>query len=165
MVLSEAEFFRAWIQQHLDLIQAEREAEVEETALLFSKSSQHLLALNGLALLNLSPCSVSVGLGGKTLIELEPDQAYHSSPALPQHTFKPGDLAGLAKPEKGGKEAKSGKEKEKEQDQIQGVVSKVLEGKIVLAVDDAKRPQSEELDIPQRCALWASFLCFYFFSS
>lgn len=153
--LSEADYFRAWIQQHLDLITAEREAEVNETALLFSRSSHQLLAANGLAVLSLVPVNVSVGLGGKTLIELEPDSAYHPSGQLPPNVFRPGDLAGLAPPESSSSSIKKSNEasskKSKEGDEISGVVSKVSDNKIVLAVDDAK--DNKELDVPQRCNL------------
>lgn len=153
--LSEAEYFRAWIQQHLDLIAAEREAEVTEMALLFSKSSHQLLAANGLAVLSLLPSNVSVGLGGKTLIELEPDSAFHPNGVLPPNVFRPGDLAGLAQPESGS--ASSKKKTSEQQDQISGIVSKVQENKIVLAVDESK--DNKELDIPQRCNLCVQAFC------
>lgn len=157
MVQSDAEHFRAWIQAHLDLIASERAAEVEETRLLFSKSSHHLLALNGLALLNLCPVNVSLGLGGKTLIELEPDAAFSKrdetgSASLGNHTFRPGDLAGLCLPEGSGN--KKGRTKDEvEAYDISGVVSKVWEGKIVLAVSDNNKTK-EELEVPQRCNMF-----------
>ena len=55
------EFF----ERQLELLKDEREAEIEQNALLLSKCSLKLLEQKGLALLNLSPVNIQVGMGGR----------------------------------------------------------------------------------------------------
>lgn len=85
------------LEQYLSRMRAlclqERMAEVEQSSLLLSACSPKLLEQKGLALLGLGISNVQIGLGGKSLIELERPLAYHSSPVFPPHTFRPGDIA------------------------------------------------------------------------
>ncbi|KDN46555.1 hypothetical protein RSAG8_04208, partial [Rhizoctonia solani AG-8 WAC10335] len=76
-----------------DLGLRERTAEVEQSSLLLSACSPKLLEQKGLALLGLGVSNVQIGLGGKSLIELERPSAYHTLPNFPPHTFRPGDIA------------------------------------------------------------------------
>jgi len=144
-----ADTFLAWYQRHLDLLQQERNIEIEETSLLLSKCSPRLLEQKGLALLNLSVSSLSIGLGGRSLVELERPAAYHTSQSLPPHTIRPGDLARLTEPSS---EKPSKSKKDVQKQEIDGVVSKVTETKIVLAVQ-TRNDTSDDFDIPQRCHL------------
>jgi DNA polymerase alpha-associated DNA helicase A len=59
----------------LSLLEAELQAELEETALLTSNASPKALQRAGLAILNLSLANQRTGLGGKTVLELELDSA------------------------------------------------------------------------------------------
>ncbi|KZT61335.1 P-loop containing nucleoside triphosphate hydrolase protein [Calocera cornea HHB12733] len=149
----------AFIARQRELLQAERDSDIERTSLLFSKCSPKLLEQRGLALGGLGVASVQLGLGGKSLVELERPTAYHTSPIFPPHTFRPGDLARIEqhvasaaprKPAKGGKKAtgdagEGGKA-------VEGVVYRVSDTKIVIAVDGDRGSQDgEDLDLPDRC--------------
>ncbi|KAH9027446.1 AAA domain-containing protein [Lactarius hengduanensis] len=63
-------------------------------SLIFPQNADRkLLEQKGLALNGLGVASIGVGLGNKTLIELERPSAYHTVTTLPPHTCRPGDLA------------------------------------------------------------------------
>jgi DNA polymerase alpha-associated DNA helicase A len=136
--------FLEWLDAHLKLLDAERTVEVEENALLLSNCPANVLERNGLAILNLGVSNLSIGLGDRTVIELERPAAHHASSTFPPHTFRPGDLARLVDPADKGK----GKQKQTEAAFIDGVISRVGESKIVLAVK-----ASQELEVPQRIHL------------
>jgi DNA polymerase alpha-associated DNA helicase A len=119
---------------------------VQENAALLSNCPAGQLERQGLALLNLGVASLSIGLGDKTLIELERPTAHHATPAFPSHTFRPGDLARLVNPA----DKPNAKAKPSEELRIDGVIARVFETKIVLAVKSA--PEGE---IPQRIHLYA----------
>jgi DNA polymerase alpha-associated DNA helicase A len=55
----------AFLNQHIDLLQLEREADEEQTRLLNSNCSPRLLEQRGLALGGLGVAGISQGLGGK----------------------------------------------------------------------------------------------------
>ncbi|KAI0080422.1 P-loop containing nucleoside triphosphate hydrolase protein [Panus rudis PR-1116 ss-1] len=145
---------RAFIDRHRSLLAKEREAEIERTSLLLSNCGPKVLEQKGLALGGLSVSSVAVGLGGKTLVELERSTAYHTSPLFPPHTFRPGDLARIEenvsnnasskKPSKAKKDTENKRSKAPE-----GVVYKVSDTRIVIAVDTSD--SGEDLDLPERC--------------
>ncbi|KZV78805.1 hypothetical protein EXIGLDRAFT_783246, partial [Exidia glandulosa HHB12029] len=82
-----------FIDRQRNLLQKERDAVIEQSTLLLSSCSAKLLEQRGLALLNLGVVNVRIGLGGKTLVELERPAAHASSPVFPPYTFRPGDLA------------------------------------------------------------------------
>lgn len=132
----------AFIQRQRDLLKAEREAVIEQATLLLSKSSPSLLQQQGLALLNLGVVNTSIGLGGQTLVTLERLAAYSSSPTLPPHTFRPGDLAGVQEHTSADKTLQNNS----------GVVFKVSETGITVAFD-TDRTGVKELNLPTRCTL------------
>ncbi|KAJ9115214.1 hypothetical protein QFC20_001081 [Naganishia adeliensis] len=145
----------AFLSRHLHLLVAERQAEIDQTSLLASKCSPKLLEKRGLAIGGLGVSNVSVGLGGKTQIELHLPLAYHNSPLLPPHTFRTGDPArletnpsnanGSSKKKVKATEGKSG---DGENEGVEGVVAKVTSEKITLSVDSNK-----ELELPERLRL------------
>ncbi|KAJ3536793.1 hypothetical protein NM688_g6788 [Phlebia brevispora] len=152
--LSTDEQIRAFIDKHRVLLAKEREADIERTSLLLTKCPPSLLEQKGLALGGLGVSNVTVGLGGKTLVELERSTAYSTTPLFPPHTFRPGDLARIEehastarKPSK----AKKGAE-EKVSKGTEGVVYKVSDTRIVIAVDPSES-SSDDLDLPERCRL------------
>ncbi|KZV75712.1 P-loop containing nucleoside triphosphate hydrolase protein [Peniophora sp. CONT] len=157
MVSSEADVL-AFIDRHRALLAAERAAEVERSALLLSNCGPKLLEQKGLALLSLGVSSISVGLGGKTLVELERPAAYHTSIVFPPHTIRPGDLvrieenvttnASKKKPASGSKKAASDG-KSQSSTGVEGVVYKASDTRIVIAVDLSD--SSDDLDVPERC--------------
>ncbi|ORY26302.1 P-loop containing nucleoside triphosphate hydrolase protein [Naematelia encephala] len=133
----------AFITRHEHLLQLEREAEEEQTRLLNSNCSPKLLEQRGLAIGSLGVSSLSVGLGGKNLIELSRPLAYHTSTTLPPHTFRNGDPVRIeahvtTKP----------KAKKEDDNAVEGVVYRVSAEKIVVAVDGSK-----EVDLPERLRL------------
>lgn len=144
---------RAFIARQRLLLTREREAEFERSSLLLSNCGPKLLEQKGLSLGGLGIVSVNIGLGGKTLVELERPAAYHSSSAFPPHTFRPGDLARIEanvatsgssrKPKKPGPEELKGAQPE-------GVVYKVSDTRIVIAIDSSDST-SDDLDLPERC--------------
>ncbi|TCD62127.1 hypothetical protein EIP91_007302 [Steccherinum ochraceum] len=145
---------RAFLDRQKELLQKEREAELDRYALILSNSSQKLLEQKGLALGNLTVANVSVGLGGRTLVELERSTAYHLSPLFPPHELRPGDIARieenastaakkkLVKSTEGGREAREN----------EGVVYKVSDTRIVLALDTSES-SGEDAELPERCRL------------
>ncbi|KAG5636874.1 hypothetical protein H0H81_006535 [Sphagnurus paluster] len=144
------------------LLKKERDAEIERSSLLLSNCSPKLLEQKGLSLAGLGISSVNIGLGGKTadvtegrLVELERPTAYHVNPTFPPHTFRPGDLARIeanisASIAKKGK-SKAGSEEIKAS-QSEGVVYKISDTRIVMAVDSSDT-SSEDLDLPERCRI------------
>ncbi|CAK5263685.1 unnamed protein product [Mycena citricolor] len=138
-----AEFFA---RQRLLLAQ-ERAAEVERSSLLLSNCGPKLLEQKGLSLAGLGVVNVNIGLGGKTLVELERPTAYHTSPLFPPHTFRPGDLARIETNVTSN--AKKTAKKTESQPQTEGVVYRVTDTRIVIAVDGGA--DEHELEIPERC--------------
>ncbi|KAL1673945.1 P-loop containing nucleoside triphosphate hydrolase protein [Schizophyllum commune] len=142
-----------FIERQRQLLSAERQAEIERSSLLLSNCGPKLLEQKGLALLNLCVASINIGLGGKTLVELERPSAHHASPIFPPHTLRTGDLARIeanvtsAQKSKGPskKQASTAESKGKV---AEGVVYKMSDTRITVAVDT-----DEELDLPDRLRL------------
>ncbi|KAI5200916.1 DNA helicase [Aureobasidium subglaciale] len=127
--------------KQLQLLAAELNAELEETALLTATHAPSTLARAGLALLNLSVSAQRTGLGGKSLVELSLDPAIAGADTeLPEHGLRVGDIVGVSEQPKGAEKKKE--RQDMEQKQIQGVVVKVLREIIVVALD------KDEVDIP-----------------
>ncbi|WVF71157.1 hypothetical protein IAT40_005955 [Kwoniella sp. CBS 6097] len=139
----------AFVTRHQYLLQLERKAEEEQTRLLNSNCSPRLLEQRGLALGGLGVSNISVGLGGKNLIELHRPSAYHVNPQLPPHTFRNGDPVRIEAhaTSNGGANAK-GKKKEEDEGAVEGVVYRVGQEKVTVAVDGSK-----EVDLPERLRL------------
>ncbi|KAF8153052.1 P-loop containing nucleoside triphosphate hydrolase protein [Crassisporium funariophilum] len=144
---------KAFLDRQRVLLGKEREAEVERSSLLLSNCGPKLLEQKGLSLGGLGIVGMNVGLGGKTLVELERPSAYHTNPAFPPHTFRPGDLARIEanlSSSSSTKKPKSSASAETKRAQAEGVVYKVSDTRIVVAVE-ASESSSDELDLPERC--------------
>lgn len=150
----------SFLTRHLQLLALERHSEVATTSLLSSKADWSLLEKKGLSIGGLGISSTSVGLGGKTLLELWLPSAYHSSPLLPTHTFRTGDPAKLIPHASGSKSKAKGKGKsvtgeasstgsgDAEEEVVEGVVARVTNERITLAVKEMK-----DVEIPERVRL------------
>lgn len=148
------EQLEAFFDRQRQLLAQERQAEIDQTSLLLSNCSAKLLEKKGLALLGLGVVNVNIGLGGKSLVELERPSAHHSSPLFPPHTFRPGDLARIDDASTTSKKASKSKTPaaaSKENFGVEGVVYKVSNSRIIIAVDASRPGTNEDLDIPEHC--------------
>ncbi|TDH09611.1 hypothetical protein EPR50_G00088200 [Perca flavescens] len=119
----------------LELLQEEREAEIEETRIWQENISLKDLQNKGVCLLKLQIGSQSTGLYGRTVIVLEP-RKYLGFSSLPSNSFGPGDIVGLY--DTGGCTAAS---------QIgTGIVTRVSQASISVAFDDSKDGLSFDTD-------------------
>ena len=59
---------KAFITRQKQLLQSERDAEIERSSLLLSNCGPKLLEQKGLALNGLGVASINIGLGGKTCV-------------------------------------------------------------------------------------------------
>uniref|UniRef100_A0A3P8Z6X8 DNA-binding protein SMUBP-2 n=1 Tax=Esox lucius TaxID=8010 RepID=A0A3P8Z6X8_ESOLU len=84
----------SFVSKTLDLLQEEREAEIEETRLWQENISLKDLQSKGVCLLKLQIGSQSTGLYGRSLIVLEPRRHMGVS-ILPSNNFGPGDIVGV----------------------------------------------------------------------
>ncbi|KAH8924727.1 P-loop containing nucleoside triphosphate hydrolase protein [Atractiella rhizophila] len=138
----------AFLAHLLSLLEEEHSIDNAEMALLHTSVSARELERAGLALNNLSVSSLSVGLGGKTVIEFERESAVGASSRELGTSFRVGDLAGVTdmkeEKEKGGKG--------KLEYRAEGVVSRVQEGRITVVVEE-KGTGGKELDLPERCRI------------
>ncbi|TFK31805.1 P-loop containing nucleoside triphosphate hydrolase protein [Crucibulum laeve] len=141
------------------LLAKERDAEIERSSLLLSNCDPKLLEQKGLSLGGLGVAGMNIGLGGKTLIELERPTAYHTSPIFPPHglryvSIEPGDLARIEANVSSSGPTKKAPKKPSSVDtkgnQVEGVVYKVSETRIVIAVNPSDS-SPDDLDLPERC--------------
>ncbi|KAJ7704447.1 AAA domain-containing protein [Mycena rosella] len=142
-----------FFQRQKHLLAQERAAEVDRSSLLLSNCAPKLLEQKGLSLGGLGVVGVNIGLGGKTLVELERPTAYHSSPIFPPHGLRPGDLARIeANVSSAGPSKKAAKKpvENKASQVAEGVVYRVTDTRIVIAIDGSDS-SSEDLDLPERC--------------
>ncbi|KAK0205341.1 AAA domain-containing protein [Desarmillaria ectypa] len=143
----------AFIERQRLLLAQERSAEIQRSSLLLSNCGPKLLEQKGLALAGLGVVTINVGLGGKTLVELERPTAYHTSPIFPPHTFRPGDLtrieANVTAKSAQKKPKKSIASSETQSSQVEGVVYKISDTRIVIAINPSD--SSDDLDLPERC--------------
>ncbi|KAL8290332.1 hypothetical protein RQP46_002590 [Phenoliferia psychrophenolica] len=144
-----------FINRLVDLTEQEREVEEGESRLLFSSCPFSLLEKRGLALGNLAIAKTSIGLGGKTLIDLERPAHLHSTSTFPPHSFRPGDLASIVDHSISGNGTKGKGKPAKESPAIEGVVWKVLETRIVVALNRGRGGDAKEEDteLPERIRL------------
>ena len=122
-----------WFKAQSTLLAEERKEEQAQSKLLLSKTSPKLLEKHGLALLGLGVASIRIGVGAKLLVELERPSAHHASPNFPPHTFRSGDLAAIL-------DNGADPQATNETGLLQGVVYKVNDTRIVLALSDGKKP-------------------------
>lgn len=143
----------AFIERQRLLLAQERSAEIQRSSLLLSNCGPKLLEQKGLSLAGLGVVAVNVGLGGKTLVELERPTAYHTSSIFPPHTFRPGDLARIETNVTANSAQKKPKKtvasSETRSSEVEGVVYKISDTRIVIAVDPSD--SSDDLDLPERC--------------
>ncbi|XP_034734865.1 DNA-binding protein SMUBP-2 [Etheostoma cragini] len=124
-----------FVSKTLELLQEEREAEIEETRIWQENISLKDLQNKGVCLLKLQIGSQSTGLYGRTVVVLEP-RKYLGFSYLPSNSFGPGDIVGLY--DTGGCTAAS---------QIgTGIVTRVSQASISVAFDDSKDGLSFDTD-------------------
>ncbi|XP_076590281.1 DNA-binding protein SMUBP-2 isoform X2 [Chaetodon auriga] len=124
-----------FVSKTLELLQEEREAEIEETRIWQENISLKDLQNKGVCLLKLQIGSQSTGLYGRTVIILEPRRHLGFS-SLPSNSFGPGDIVGLY--DTGGCTAAS---------QIAtGLVTRVSQASLSVAFDDLKDGLSFDTD-------------------
>lgn len=144
-----------FIARHRQLLLQERDEEIRQTHLLLSNCSLRLLEQKGLAVTNLSVSSTNIGLGGNSLVELERPSAHHASPLFPPHTLRNGDLARITAQTSGSAGKKSARPKKDDADskekKCDGVVYKVTDTRIVIALDQSDA--SEPSELPDRCTV------------
>ncbi|KAK0484742.1 P-loop containing nucleoside triphosphate hydrolase protein [Armillaria novae-zelandiae] len=142
-----------FIERERFLLAQERSAEIQRSSLLLSNCGPKLLEQKGLSLAGLGVLAVNVGLGGKTLVELERPTAYHTTPIFPPHTFRPGDLARIETNVTANSAQKKSKKSvassETQSSEVEGVVYKISDTRIVIAIDPSD--SSDDLDLPERC--------------
>uniref|UniRef100_A0A3B3DTU3 DNA-binding protein SMUBP-2 n=1 Tax=Oryzias melastigma TaxID=30732 RepID=A0A3B3DTU3_ORYME len=91
---SQAMEVETFVSKTLELLQDEREAEIQETRTWQENSSLKDLQSKGICLLKLQIGSQFTGLYGRTVLVLEP-RKYLGFSSLPSNTFGPGDIVGL----------------------------------------------------------------------
>nr|XP_046251384.1 DNA-binding protein SMUBP-2 isoform X2 [Scatophagus argus] len=124
-----------FVSKTLELLQEERQAEIEETRIWQENVSLKDLQNKGVCLLKLHIGSQSTGLYGRTVIVLEPRKHLGFS-SLPSNSFGPGDIVGLY--DTGGCTADS---------QIgTGIVTRVSQASVSVAFDDSKDGLSFDTD-------------------
>uniref|UniRef100_A0A669EEI3 DNA-binding protein SMUBP-2 n=1 Tax=Oreochromis niloticus TaxID=8128 RepID=A0A669EEI3_ORENI len=124
-----------FVSKTLELLQEEREAEIEETRVWQENISLKDLQNKGVCLLKLQIGSQSTGLYGRTVVILEPRKHLGFS-SLPSNSFGPGDIVGLY--DTTGCAAAS---------QIStGIVTRVGQASISVAFDDLKDGHSFDSD-------------------
>lgn len=112
-------------QVFVDAILKEQNADTQLTEQLLKEHSPKRLAKLGLAVINLTVGSIRSGLGGKTLIELEPDAATNADPVVNPGSFKTGDIVKLDRMVAD------------DDSLVEGVVTRIKQAAITVAVDDA----------------------------
>lgn len=140
----------AFLSRLIDLTTAEQQAEEAETSLLSSSCPFSQLVAKGIALGGLQPVKTSLGLGGRTLVDLERSLAHHQDSTFPPHGFRSGDSVVLLGDAAGAK----GKGKKKgdsaaaagqgTEGGLEGVVWKVQEKRIVIALGSAGKGGNED---------------------
>ncbi|KAM8751786.1 DNA-binding protein SMUBP-2 [Acanthopagrus schlegelii] len=124
-----------FVSKTLELLQEEREAEIEETRIWQENISLKDLQNKGVCLLNLQIGSQSTGLYGRTIVVLEP-RKHLGFLSLPSNSFGPGDIVGLY--DTTGCTADS---------QIStGIVTRVSQASVSVAFDDSKDGLSFDTD-------------------
>ena len=108
----------------LILLSAELAAETASTTTLLASQSPAALARAGLAILDLVVGSHRTGLGGKLVLELEPDSAIGSNKVvLSEHGIRVGDIVRVGEQPKGSERKKEKTTMEKRG--VEGVVIRV----------------------------------------
>jgi DNA polymerase alpha-associated DNA helicase A len=125
----------------IELLQKELDAELAESSAQTSTLPPVALQRAGVAILGLAISSTRTGFGGKTVLELEPDAATSNSASLPEHGIRVGDVVRVQSMVSGS--AKKKEKSEAETAGCNGVISKVTESRISVALD------KDDSDVPQ----------------
>ncbi|KAI9883536.1 MAG: hypothetical protein M1823_004700 [Watsoniomyces obsoletus] len=119
------------------LLDAELQAELAEATSLVAQSSPTTLQRAGLAITNLVLSSQRTGLGGKTVIDLEPDSAIGGD-LIQEHGIRTADIVSI-------QEQVAGSAKKKERDEaskVTGVVTRVRGPRLSIAVNEGEEEVS-----------------------
>ncbi|KAG9070124.1 hypothetical protein KI688_009456 [Linnemannia hyalina] len=135
------------------LVQYERDFEVVEIQRVFEACTPAQLAKKGLAVLGLTVAGMKTGAGGKSLVDLELSNATSTSPILPPHRLRVGDIVAL---EEHGTGSKAKPMKATWKPKLDGVIFRVTETTIVVAIKSRKEGENEEeipKEVQERCRL------------
>jgi DNA polymerase alpha-associated DNA helicase A len=123
---------QAFATTQLSLLSSELAAETASTAALLDTTSPTTLARAGFAILNLVISAQRIGLGGKTVIELEQDHAIGNAGEMGDHGIKVGDIVRVGEQPKGNerKKEKAGMEGRG----VEGVVVRVGQRGVQMAL-------------------------------
>lgn len=116
-----------FVSKTLELLQEEREAELEETRAWQENLSPKNLQQKGVYLLKLQIGSQHTGMYGRLLVVFEPRKCIGPS-VLPSNTFGPGDIVGLYQSESQGQQSQLGS----------GVVTRATQTSLTVAFDDTQ---------------------------
>ncbi|KAL8995856.1 MAG: hypothetical protein Q9169_004508 [Polycauliona sp. 2 TL-2023] len=114
------------------LLASELAAETSQSSALLSTHSPRTLARAGLAITNLTLSSQRTGLGGKIVLELEPDSAVGGE-GLGEHGIRVGDIVRVGQQPKGGE--KKAEKRSIEDKGSRGVIVKVGQAVVQMALD------------------------------
>ncbi|KAF9354342.1 hypothetical protein BGX34_011094 [Mortierella sp. NVP85] len=135
------------------LVQAERDFEVQEIQRVFEACTPAQLARKGLAILGLAVVGLKTGAGGKSLVDLELSNATSTSPALPAHKLRVGDIVAL---EEHGTGSKGKPMKATWKPKLEGVIFRITETTVVVAIQSRKEGENDEeipKEVQERCRL------------
>ncbi|XP_056137744.1 DNA-binding protein SMUBP-2 [Lampris incognitus] len=124
-----------FVSKTLELLQEEREAEIQETRIWQENLSLKDLQSKGVCLLKLQIGSQCTGLYGRTLVILEP-RKYIGASVLPSNSFGPGDIVGLYDTSECSAASQLGT----------GIVTRVSQTSITVAFEDSQDGLSIETD-------------------
>ncbi|KAI4875806.1 hypothetical protein NFI96_017152 [Prochilodus magdalenae] len=117
----------SFVSRTLELLQEEREAEIEETRTWQQNLSLKNLQQKGVCLLKLQIGSQRTGMHGRLLVSFEPRKSVGPS-VLPSNSFGPGDIVGLFESEGCSQPNQL----------CSGVVTRVTQASITVAFDDTQ---------------------------
>ncbi|XP_066541765.1 DNA-binding protein SMUBP-2 [Hoplias malabaricus] len=117
----------SFVSKTLELLQEEREAEIEETRAWQQNLSLKNLQQKGVCLLKLQIGSQRTGMHGRLLVAFEPRKSIGSS-VLPSNSFGPGDIVGVYESEGCSQPNQL----------CSGVVTRVTQTSITVAFDDSQ---------------------------
>ncbi|KAK8049775.1 DNA polymerase alpha-associated DNA helicase A [Apiospora phragmitis] len=131
---------QAFANTQLALLDAELQSELQENSGLINNISPTALQRAGLAIINLVVSAQRTGLGGKTVLELGPDNATSATGELPEHGIRTGDIVLVSELPAGS--AKKREIKELEKKGARGVVTKTKRDTVAIAIDEDKEDVS-----------------------
>ncbi|KAF9433427.1 hypothetical protein BGZ76_009475 [Entomortierella beljakovae] len=150
----------AFLAHQEKLVQVERDFEVQEIQRVFEACTPAQLAKKGLAILGLTVVGMKTGAGGKSLVDLELSNATSISPTLPSHKMRVGDIVAL---EEHGSGSKGKPMKAAWKPKLDGVIFRITETTIVVAIKSRKEGENEEeipKEVQERCRLMISQMKF-----